>query len=59
MVFIKDAKREFLDQIINKVALIKKNYFLLIKLNIFFKRLLVFVHLDIDALCSWKILQVN
>jgi len=38
MVFIKDAKREFLDQIINK-------------------RLLVFVHLDVDALCSWKILQ--
>ncbi|RNA19681.1 cell division control 45 -like protein [Brachionus plicatilis] len=38
MVFIKDAKKEFLDQIINK-------------------RVLVFVHLDIDALCSWKILQ--
>lgn len=38
MVFIKDAKREFLDQIINK-------------------RVLVFVHLDVDALCSWKILQ--
>ena len=33
MVFIKDAKREFLDQIINKVVLIKKNYFLFIKLN--------------------------
>lgn len=38
MVFIKDAKREFLDQINNK-------------------RVLVFVHLDVDALCSWKILQ--
>lgn len=38
MVFIKDAKREFLDQITNK-------------------RVLVFVHQDVDALCSWKILQ--
>lgn len=38
MVFIKDAKREFLDQIVNK-------------------RVLVFIHLDVDALCSWKILQ--
>lgn len=38
MVFIKDAKKEFLDQIINK-------------------RVLVFVHLDVDALCAWKILQ--
>lgn len=40
MVFIKDAKREFLDQIADK-------------------RILVFVHLDVDALCSWKIFQVN
>lgn len=38
MVFIKNAKKEFLDQIINK-------------------RVLVFIHLDVDALCSWKILQ--
>jgi len=38
MVFIKDAKKEFLDQILDK-------------------RVLVFVHLDVDALCAWKIFQ--
>lgn len=61
MVLTADPKKEFLDQILNKVSprlnlisLPMQKY----KWWFFMKRVLVFVNLDVDALCAWKILQV-